>query len=91
MDRLTTRTTRGDAHSFDGYLSYQIIERLCAYEDAEECGDLVRVKHGKWILFAPHTHHQPPDYVCSVCNESQVRKTDYCSNCGADMREVDDG
>lgn len=29
-------------------------------------------------------------FVCSACDKTFPCKTDFCPNCGADMREVDD-
>ena len=43
MERLTIRDDRGDAYPLGDALSYQMIDKLCAYEDAEEQGLLVRL------------------------------------------------
>ena len=54
--------------------------------------DAVEVVHGRWAKIA----HYP--YYCSVCNEiapldfegESHYKSNYCPNCGADMRERKD-
>ena len=51
------------------------------------------VKHGRWIYDDeaypggnPYGH-----YDCDQCGESVPHKTNYCPNCGADMRGEQDG
>ena len=50
-------------------------------------------KKGQWVYDAeayplgnPYGH-----YDCDQCGESVPRKTNFCPNCGADMRGEDDG
>lgn len=43
MERLTMRDDRGEAYPLGDALSYQMIDKLCEYEDAEEQGLLVRL------------------------------------------------
>lgn len=43
MERLTVRCGNGEAEPIGDALSYQMIDKLCAYEDAEEAGLLVRL------------------------------------------------
>ena len=43
-------------------------------------------KRGRWIW--DNRFH---DYTCSECNNWDLKTPNFCSNCGADMREVDDG
>ena len=31
------------------------------------------------------------DFICANCGKSSDKRTDFCPNCGADMREVNDG
>ena len=42
-------------------------------------------KRGRWIW--DNRFH---DYTCSECNNWDLKTPNFCSNCGADMREVDD-
>ena len=54
--------------------------------------DAVEVVHGEWIerkeIFA-ESEGEVDAIGCSECNKSQrkYRKTSFCPNCGADMRE----
>lgn len=42
-------------------------------------------KRGKWKMdLKRHV------FVCSICGAWQVFNCNYCSNCGTDMREVDE-
>lgn len=43
MERLTVRNDCGEAEPLGNALSYQMIDKLCRYEDAEEQGLLVRL------------------------------------------------
>ena len=56
--------------------------------------DVREVKRGRWVN--DHNGRFSPsgdNYVCSVCGDPALRafghpaKTNYCPNCGADMRE----
>lgn len=61
------------------------VERL--FDEGKAYTDLIYV--GKWIdpkpnLKSPHAKQ----YKCSVCGDSNY-KSNFCPNCGADMREGD--
>ena len=43
-------------------------------------------REGKWIDMNTSTTMYMPRYKCSICNE-WANKSNYCPNCGADMRE----
>jgi len=57
----------------------------------QPAADVQPVKHGKWI------YNKPPDdwimslYTCSICRNLEDGHPDYCPNCGADMRGIEDG
>lgn len=70
---------------------------VCKYVDDEtaECSqykaptvDAVPVVHGRWLegtkSFRSGTIFA--GYCCSLCNEFSARNSNYCHNCGADMR-----
>lgn len=59
--------------------------------------DVVEVKHGRWVQVICHVEFED-GFVdrlyecCSRCHKPNGRKmTDYCPNCGADMRGDKDG
>ena len=45
-------------------------------------------KHGRWIKNPPT---EAWEYHCSLCGTQEDYKENYCPNCGADMREVENG
>ena len=56
--------------------------------DKVPAADVRHVVRGKWRANVPPRDLRPR---CSVCGELQPQKTNYCPNCGADMREEQDG
>ncbi len=44
---------------------------------------------GEWKVKALSTfpQYQPDEYICPFCNTIVNYKTNFCSNCGADMRK----
>lgn len=53
--------------------------------------DVVEVRHGEWInktMSVPSSHGQTYGrYGCSVCKNKVRYKSNFCPNCGADMRK----
>lgn len=60
--------------------------------EEQPTADVVERKRGKWIdeTFKPWglVHHP---YKCDQCGEHSEADSDFCPNCGADMREEQDG
>ena len=57
--------------------------------------DAVEVKHGRWIETEEEVWHlyqrrTITRFRCSQCEQTENKKSNYCPNCGADMRK-DDG
>ena len=50
--------------------------------------DVQPVARGEWELV---DGAEPRRYGCSVCKRLSWDETNFCPNCGADMRGVDDG
>lgn len=80
------------------YISREAAEEIFAYgkEDwkdyeAAACiaalpsADVAPVRHGRWREGAY------AGYRCSECRTTWDAPTKFCPNCGADMREVDNG
>ena len=74
----------------------KILNTNCGYVDEEpaekvakrimRAGLLREEKPQKWeFLF--NALDGTPRYGCPICNELEWRKTNFCPNCGADMRE----
>ena len=80
---FTDGTVFGYFASDGGYSTWDIFEPDCLLKEAEP-------KHGRWI-------EDFVEYECSVCggriSDSTLAdnsKPNYCPNCGADMREVEE-
>ena len=48
--------------------------------------DVAPVARGRWDLL-DDASSKIVKWNCNKCNRISTRKTDYCPNCGADMRE----
>ena len=48
--------------------------------------DVVEVAHGEWI-YKGRDPRIEQIYKCSVCERYNWEKSNYCPNCGAEMRE----
>lgn len=50
------------------------------------------VKQGEWkrISMDKYIRHASHFYRCSVCGEDTIGETNFCPNCGADMRKEGD-
>ena len=49
---------------------------------------VTKVKHGEWNLQEINEDHEY-EWFCSECKERNDVKTNFCPNCGADMRGED--
>lgn len=61
-----------------------------AYADAIAelpAADVVDRKKGEWIPLFPIVCDRPYCYECSICGSTTGRMTNFCQNCGADMRK----
>jgi rubrerythrin len=45
-------------------------------------------KSGKWIDTKGNTEGYAREYECSECGGTMLGESNFCPNCGADMREV---
>lgn len=74
------------APEWDGHTPAQAIERI---------GKLEPVRHGRWLYnYYPtvwYGHGEPPEWVCSECEERAYNTYDYCPNCCAKMDGGEDG
>ena len=65
-------------------------EEVIFVRDLEKLSSVVpERKHGHWIMQNDRSKKLLGWSFCSECNAWIGEPTDYCSNCGADMREVD--
>lgn len=79
---------------------YKIVDTEQVYTNGTELVPIFRIKQwedahqprkGKWeMVWNTFFHTELPK--CTVCKNFEVYKTNFCPNCGADMRkEKDDG
>lgn len=54
-------------------------------DDLIRRSDAIEQKRGEWRLVTPK-EYRFEGYRCSECNELVYGKTNFCPNCGADMR-----
>ena len=59
-------------------------------EAADALQDIQPVKHGRWVqdaVYLDETTGEPClAWFCNQCGEPQMVGTNYCPNCGAEMR-----
>lgn len=82
---LLQRGIVGEIYDEKGYLTALGYEALDAIDNSN-CPTLVQRPHGEWI-------EKPCGVVCSRCKAQALHtpngnqsRSDYCPNCGADMR-----
>lgn len=56
-------------------------EQMLAVLSSAVPADVRENVHGKWVL-----EHLSQLWECTNCHEREIRTTDFCPNCGADMR-----
>ena len=47
----------------------------------------VPVRHGRWLCVDTDTEQF---FLCNICKKKEYWESDYCPNCGADMRGIND-
>lgn len=53
--------------------------------------DVQSVKRGHWIEIAGYGGWSETYYQCPECNTTEYIPSNFCPNCGADLREIDNG
>lgn len=90
MERLTERHC-GVAVIRDKSKLKEAMEKLAAYEDAEESPtvEAVPVVHGEWIHVPSSDMATGRAYECSNCKKMRYGSflPPFCQMCGADMRK----
>lgn len=72
------------------------IDRITDYIESLPTADVQSVKRGRWIGVYEYCnkHNFRPSglatyYWCSECDKAEKKTSDFCPNCGADMRGED--
>ncbi len=79
LRRKLDKNAKGDIASFYNTIIRQDIECIEQLPSAEP-------KRGEWIDVDPHGVSGLV-FKCSKCEKINLRETNFCPNCGADMRE----
>ena len=53
--------------------------------------DVQPVKHGKWIENAGYGGWSNSEFKCPECGITEYKPTNFCPNCGAELRGIDNG
>lgn len=81
---------KANANPLDYNTKATYAECIAMVEAAENI-DAVLVRHGQWMhKYYPtvwYGHGEPPEWICSLCNDRAYDTYDYCPNCGAKMDE----
>lgn len=67
------------------------IERATKVLESLPAADVEPVRHGRWIYREfDDEYGWRQEYECSKCGKYSYFDTDFCPNCGADMRGIND-
>lgn len=72
---------------FNSLSGAKTVEEIFAAIQAAPAADVQEIRRGRWL------EHQEGRWIyakCSVCNTVRNTPTNYCPNCGATMRSIDD-
>lgn len=70
------------------YYYYLADEHYIRVRDVEDAPTIEERKKGKWLCHDIREGHLIEKYSCAVCDYySGTKRTNFCPNCGADMRE----
>lgn len=77
-----------ECKGFDEGVAYRCgwNDAIDAIMDNEPSADVQPVRHGHWTLQEDRTKKLYGWHICSECGAFIGEPTNYCSNCGADMR-----
>lgn len=70
-----------------------IIRRIqeTAFTEGYEAGKKEAVKRGHWIEIAGYGGWSETYYQCPECNATEYIPSNYCPNCGTELRGIDNG
>ena len=96
MDDYISRQTAIDVaiKMFNAWYGHSLLRtnEIRARFEQQPSTEVQPVRHGRWTLQEDRTKKLFGWYICSECGAWIGEPTNYCSNCGADMRgEQNDG
>ena len=81
----------------NGFTDEQMISYRQGFMDAireyEQCKstDVQPVRRGKWLEIAGYGGWSETYYQCPECNTTEYIPSNYCPNCGIELRGIDNG
>ena len=85
-----TMTIKGKCETLDEGVIQEVLNKRCMTAVTNEylIALLGKRPKGEWRIKALSTfpQYQPDEYICPFCNTIVNYKTNFCHNCGADMR-----
>lgn len=85
-----TMMKRGKCEILDESVIQEVLNKRCMTAVTNEYLIALHGKRpkGEWRIKALSTfpQYQPDEYICPFCNTIVNYKTNFCHNCGADMR-----
>ena len=82
VGKLTSSGVQAAIRGMDGSETYSFFLALL---NAAPVANVVERKRGEWF----DVFHWDWKYQCSCCRNGADLQTDFCPNCGADMRRAD--
>ena len=62
----------------------ELIAKIMDYDvESKVCTEVVEVKHGEWKI---EMEYGAEVYICSECGFESANNSNFCPDCGADMR-----
>ena len=74
---------------FHGF-EHAMYRKICEAEIAigkTQAADVAPVRHGRWLCVDTDTEQF---FLCNRCKKKEYWESNYCPNCGADMRGIND-
>ena len=69
----------------------QQMDVILAIVDAQPAADVVEVRHGRWEMVPYNGVYDIRCSSCGYCPGIRFYSSNYCPNCGALMREIENG
>ena len=85
------RAKQNIRHNIERAIGRAICEILDEVENGIKQLPPIQPKRGKWIDTKGNTEWYAREYECSECGGTMLGESNFCPNCGADMRGEQDG
>lgn len=69
----------------------EAVESCICEAEEQPAADVQPVKRGKWIENAGYGGWSNSEFKCPECGIMEYKPTNFCPNCGAELRGIDNG